>query len=113
MDTRLESVKQRLKESLSQNQKSSEKLNLKLTLTSKKVISDVKILLGFKKLAWQLTDIQYTDLTIQTLLIDAMLRQCPTVEFMFHFVELGELRCVHILIHNTGDTCLEFQWVSP
>ena len=31
---------------------------------------------------------------------------------MFHFVEFGELRQVHMLIHHTIETYFAFQWAS-
>ena len=42
----------------------------------------------------------------------ANLKQCHTVECVFHFIEVGELRYISVLIHHTTDTCSEFQWAS-
>ena len=48
---------------------------------------------------------QYIKLRINILLIDANLKQCHTMDCVFHLIELGELRFVHMLIHHTVDTC--------
>ena len=36
-------------------------------------------------------------------MFDATLEQCYTLDSMFHFVKFGELRYVHILMHDTLD----------
>jgi hypothetical protein len=52
---------------------------------------------------------QYFELSIQILLHDAILGQCQTVDYVFHFIEFGELRHVHMSIHHTIDAHSEFQ----
>lgn len=112
LDTKLEAIKQRLEESLNRNRKPSEESNLELTKTSKDVVPDRKIPLGLEKLKWQPIETQYVELRIWILLIDAKLKQCHTMDFMFHFIEFGEVKYVHRLIHSTIDSCSEFQRTS-
>ena len=37
--------------------------------------------------------------------------KCYTLDCVFHFIEFGKLRYVHMLIYHTVDTSSELQWV--
>lgn len=44
------------------------------------------------------------------MLIDVNLGQCHLIGSVFHFVEFGEIKFVHTLMHHTVDAPAEFQW---
>jgi hypothetical protein len=52
--------------------------------------------------------IQFIELRIE-IMIDANLEQCHTIDCIFHFIEFGELRYVHITTHHSVDTCSALQ----
>ena len=43
---------------------------------------------------------------------DAILEPRHLIACVFHFVEFGELKYVHVLIHHTTDSYSGFQWAS-
>lgn len=55
---------------------------------------------------------QYIELIIQILPMDAPLQQCHPIDFMFYFVEFGELRYICVWMRHTTDARSEFQWAS-
>ena len=82
LDTRLETIKQKLKKSLSQKRKPSEEYNLELFNNIKNVVPDRKVLQRLKKLGWKPIEVQY--------------------------IEIRIFKYVYILIHHAIDTCSEF-----
>jgi hypothetical protein len=108
LDTRLETIKQKLKKSLSQKRKPSEEYNLELFNNIKNVVPDRKVLQRLKKLGWKPIEVQYIEIRIWNLLIDANLKQCHKIGCVFHFIDFGKFKYVYILIHHAIDTCSEF-----
>lgn len=72
------------------------------------MVLDRKVPQKFDKLEWQPIEVQYIQLRIQTLFTDANLMQYPQC-IVFPFIEVGELRYGHVLVHHTPDTCSELQ----
>lgn len=53
---------------------------------------------------------QYCELRLQNLLIDSTLEQCHEIDYVFHFLEFGELKYVHMSIHHIVDSYSAFQY---
>ena len=77
------------------------KPSLDPTATAEKVVPDDKNSQRPEKLEWQPIEMQYSELRIWILLKDA-LEQCHIIDYMFHFIDFGELRHMSWLINHTA-----------
>lgn len=50
------------------------------------------------------TQTYYTELRIQIRVSNTELELCHAIDYVFYFVEFGEVRYVHMLIHHRTDT---------
>lgn len=78
---RLQAIGQRLEESLDQNKASSEESNLEPTATAKKVVPSEKNPQRLGELEWQRTELEYTELRVQTM-FEATLEQHHTTDYI-------------------------------